>query len=535
MIKRKDILFDEDAKTRILSGLGKAAKAVGSTLGAGGNTVLIQSQHHTSGLTTTKDGVTVMRSIILDDNAEDLAVRLLRQAATRTVTQAGDGTTTSVVLAESMARNAFHLMESHNNVTTVAEYMLEIAEETVERLQDKSISISDNKDELVHVATVSANNDESLGKIIAGAYKSVGDDGVVTVETSRNQDTYFDVTKGIKFKRGWISPFHITNRRNQTVEMDNPLILVTDLKIPSVKSIEHLLKFAHTNGRPLLIIGELEPEAQQTIDHNIYKNGLKAAFVIPPSFGARREDQMADIALAVGAKYITHRTGANWNAIKDDVLGEANKIIITQSDTTIMHEDGEIKGAVIDKISDLKNQVKEESDENAIEALNERIANLSGQVATVYVGAKTDGELKEKKDRVDDAVLATKAALEQGILPGGGIALLKEVGEDVEGEKLDDYRLAKLIMNIAFTSPFNKIMENAGHDPNLVIEEFELMESYNKGYDVKHNTVGNMIDLGIIDPTKITCSALLNATSAATTIMKTNTVIIDIEDNENQR
>jgi chaperonin GroEL len=530
MIKKKDILFNEDAKARILSGLNKAAKAVGSTLGAGGNTVLIESNHHTSGLTTTKDGVTVMRSIVLPDNAEDLAVRLLRQAATKTVTQAGDGTTTSVVLAESMARNALHLMGPHNNVTTIAEHMVQIADETVEILKDKSISISGNRDELVHVATVSSNNDEYLGKIIAGAYKSVGDDGVVTVEQSRNQDTYFDVTKGIKFKRGWVSPFHITNRKNQTVEMDNAVVLVTDLKIPSAKSIEHLMKFAHTNGRPLLIIGELEPEAQQTIDHNIYKNGLKAAFVIPPSFGARREDQMADIALAVGAKYITHRTGANWNSIKEDVLGEAGKIIITQSDTTIMHEDGEIKESVIDKISDLKNQVKEESDENMIEGLNERIANLSGQVATVYVGAKTDGELKEKKDRVDDAVLATRAALEQGILPGGGIALLKEITSDPEMEKLDDYHLAKRVMNISFASPFNKIMENAGHDPKVVIDEFELMDSYNKGYDVKHNTVGNMIDLGIIDPTKITCSALLNATSAATTIMKTNTVIIDINE-----
>lgn len=546
-MKRKEILFNEKAKAKILSGLKKAEQAVGSTLGPAGNTVLIQSEYQTMGMTTTKDGVTVMSHIILEDNAEDLPVRQMRQAATQTVAQAGDGTTTSIVLAESMIRNAIERMGDHNNVTTVAAYMNEVAESTVGKLKDQSVSVSDNKDELKYVATVSVNNDEELGDIIANAYKEVGDDGVVTVEGSKTPETHHKVTKGIKFKRGWMSRFHVNNPKNGTAELDNPIILVTDLKIPSVKSIEKFLKQAVEENRPLLIIGELEMEAQQTIDHNIVKKVLKGAFVMPPSFGIRKEDQMDDIALAVGADFITHKTGSSWNAIKLTAAGTAHKVIISQSETTILSKDGDIKEEVIDRISDLKDQLKKETNEHEREALQERIANLSGKVATVYVGAKTEGELKEKRDRVEDAVLATRAALEQGILPGGGIALLKQVSNPFKTKswtqrlagilfkkKTGDYQLAKEIMAEAFKSPFNKIMTNAGKDPSLVYSEYDLDTSWERGYDVKNNTIGNMLDLGIIDPTKITCSALMNATSVATTLMKTDTIIIDAKEDESK-
>lgn len=544
-MKRKDILFGKDATSSILSGLDKATKAVGSTLGAGGNTVLIQSDYHTSGITTTKDGVTVMRSIILEDNPEDLAVRLLREAANQTVSQAGDGTTTSVVLAEVMARNAIERLGPNNNVTTVAEIMKNIAESTAEMLQEKSIPVSGNKEELFHVATVSANNDEEIGKIIADAYKAVGDDGVVTVENSKTQDTYFDLTKGVKFDRGLMSMFHITNHRNRIGELENPYVLVTDLKIPSVKSIERFLIKASENNRPLLIIGELEPEAMQTLDKNIVKGNIKAAYVLPPGFGASRENLMNDLAIAVGAEYITHRTGTDWGTVDMKALGEAHKVIISRSDTAIINNSEDLSLPVLERIGDLKNQEKKSESLVEMEQLRERIANLSGSVATVYVGGKTEGEVKEKRDRVEDAVLATSAALDQGILPGGGIALLRMARKVnlkkknrlqrmlswiLPNKKLSNQDLAREIMDIAFAAPFSKILENASRNPDAVYKN--LNSKFNEGYDVKHNMYGDMIEMGIIDPSKITCSALLNATSAAVTIMKTSALIYDKKEDE---
>lgn len=547
MSNKKKVLFGKEAEWPILEGIEIAAKAVKSTHGARGRTVLIESENHTEHITATKDGVTVLRSIHLKDNVNDLGVRLLRQAATKTVRDAGDGTTTATSLVWAIVSHAKDMIGPSNNVVEVTRNIEEISSKIVEKIKQSSIPA--NESIIQHVATVSANNDPVIGAIISDAYAAVGVDGVVMHQPSKNHETYFEVTDGIRMDRGLLSPRHVTNVKNISCEMDNPYVLVTDLKIPSIGAIQSIVEKALKDSRPILIIGEMEYEAMATFDKNIESGILRGAYIVPPQFGSKREDAMSDIAAALGATYITTKTGSDWSSVGPECLGQASTAQITRTGTTIrLNDDDGLRNVVAERVSMLKTQMESETADHEKENLRERIANLQGKVGTVFVGGRTDVEQKEKIDRVDDSVRATQAAIAMGVSPGGGIAYIDAIGRPdsisftTERSVLNwiisvlsrseteysDAKVAENIMIAALTAPFRQILENAGKNPDAIYATMDPASQF--GYDVRAEKFGNMVEMGIVDPTKVLISALENAVSTAVTIIMTSAVIAnDIE------
>lgn len=543
MEQKKEIYFGKEAEAKLMSGLNKAADAVASTHGARGRTVLIQSNQHTRGITVTKDGVTVMRSINLTDSVENLVVQLLRQAASRTVIEAGDGTTTATVLVRAIVTEVKKRIGKHNNIVDITRIMKETVDDVIKTLKEESVKISYGSKELLDVATVSANNDKELGEIIFNAYTAVGEDGVVTIENSKDNETYFELIEGIKLERSILSPIHINNFKNHTCELEDPYIIVSDMKIKSAKQIEKFIIRAIEDDRPLFIIGDLDQEARQTINMNIQNKTIKAAFIEPPSFGINRTEQLQDIAIAVGAKYVSTHTGDSWDAAHISSMGTAGKVIISRDSTSIQHTANSKNVAATNaRIVELKQMLEKEKDENEIKNLNERIANLSGKIAIVFVGANTDAEQKEKRDRVDDSVLAAKAALKDGVSAGGGIALLNVYGPIPKMSKLEaffiffvpkgkasDKLVAHQALETAFQAPFKQILENAGKDYIDIMDKLYNINSERAGYDVKAEAIVDMFDMGIIDPTKIIVSALKNAVSTASDILTNSAIIANHE------
>lgn len=524
-MSKKEILFGDEARAKLMSGIELIAKAVGSTMGAQGNTVLIESQMHTGGLTATKDGVTVAKSIVdLSDPTEEMAVRLMRQAATRTADIAGDGTTTAIVLANAIIQESqLYIKDRDVNMTEVCRYIKSFSKTIIDGLDRASISITDKN--IHHVATVSANNDPELGKIISDAYKAVGNDGIVKVHNSKNHETFSKETDGITFERGLLSPYLMTDRKKKVSDSDNCLVLVTDLKIVSVMQIASLIDHSVKTDKPLIIIGELEMEAMSTFNHNVNKGFVKGCYITPPSFGDRRSSLMSDIAVAVGATYISERTGSSWEDITVEYLGSADRVVVDMESTSII-SDEKNSDKVVKLVSDLKEMLAEENDAQEKGSLHERISSLCGKVSTIYVGGDTDIEQKEKRDRVDDAVLATRAAIDEGILAGGGIALLDQGSFAIESSS-NSSLIASIILSEAMWAPFNTIVTNAGKHPEDIRANGEIGDG--SGYDVKSEVYGDMIKMGIIDPTKVTKIALKNAVSVATTIMSTSAIITNVE------
>jgi len=532
-MKKKRILFGSEASNKLRIGIEKIEKAVGSTLGARGRTVLIESEMHTAGITATKDGITVARAINLEDPTEQLAVRLIRQAAHMTASQAGDGTTTSVVLAAAMiretdallnARRWFWQKKNNYNITEITRNMDIIANNIAREILEDTTNVDQAL--LYNVATVSSNNDEVIGKAIGDAYKKVGKDGIVLADNSKTEKTHTTLTKGTQFKRGLLSPFHMTNSAKQVCEMTNVAVLVTDLRIPSAVVIQPIIDYVLASGKSLLIVGELEKDARETLDHNISRGLLRACYVNPPDFGDRRTDMMSDLAVATGGKYVTERTGSDWSSIGFKDLGVAKRVVVDRETTSIMHENEDAAEAVQTLVADLRKQLKEGENESEKEIIDARIANLCGSIATIYVGGKTDVEQKERRDRVDDAVLATKAAMEEGISPGGGVTLLDWSNDIFIDEDNINMIAAKKIMSAALKAPFNQIMINAGKNPKEIIAIHNVGGGW--GYDVKEERSGGMIEMGIIDPTKVVRKSLLNATSVAETTLMTSAIITDI-------
>lgn len=520
----KQILFGDEAKSKLASGISKISEAVGSTMGARGQTVLIQSEQHTGNITATKDGVTVAKSIVLKDPTENMAVMLMRQAATMTASLAGDGTTTSVVLANSIIEEANkYVSDVSVNTTEVCRSIKDQSEEIISNLDDMSIKVTDEN--LYHVATVSANNDPELGEIIANAYKSVGEDGVVKVSNSKDMKTYSKETSGITFDRGLLNPYIMTDLERRRADHEDCLVLVSDLKIPSVQVISHLIEYSLEVGKPLVIIGELDQEAQSTINHNVHTGRIKCCYVIPPSFGDRRNDLMSDIALAVGGIYVSEKTGTSWESVRHNHLGTAKRVVVDMESTTIIQHSEQDK-AVSEKVKSLKDQLSKATSPEEKGSLHGRISSLCGKVSTIYVGADTDVEQKEKRDRVDDAVLATRAAIDEGILPGGGVALIDQVSFSIEDDS-NSVVTASLILGQALLSPFKTIIKNSGLSPDNITENGDVGDG--KGYNVKTDKYGNMIEMGIIDPAKVTKTALKNAVSVATTILMTSAIITNDE------
>lgn len=515
----KEIHFGDDGQKKLKSGIKKIAGAVKSTLGARGRTVLIESENHVGGITVTKDGVTVAKSINLYDPTENLAVIMMRQAADKTATVAGDGTTTSIVLAEAIIDAADKYINPEHNVTEVIRKINSITKNVVSNLDKRSKKVSGRR--LYDVATISANNDPEIGKMIGDAFSEVS---LVTVENSMNSETRVEIINGMRIERGYTSTYFINDHKKQECVLENPYVLICDHEINNISNLEKILAPIVSQGRSLLIIGNLGPNALQTLNVNVYQGKIKACNIIPPSFGYRQKDLLKDLAVALGGTYFSEDTGDDLSIINLVDLGRASKIIVKKDMTVFMHN-SEVKEEIDNHIVDLKSMIDQTDDKVDREFLRERIANISGGIGVIYVGAQSDIEQKEKRDRIDDAVYAVMAALEDGILPGGGIALA-ECASMIN----DNDDVASQIMYDALIAPFNQILINAGKNPKSIA--LNMFENKGWGYDVKNEKAGDMIKMGIIDPTKVTKNALLNAVSVATTIMSTNAIITNIRADE---
>jgi chaperonin GroEL len=518
----KEISFEEEARKKLIGGVNKIADAVKSTLGARGRTVLIESENHIGGVTITKDGVTVAKSIALMDPTEDLAVRIIREAAEKTATEAGDGTTTAIVLTQAIIAEAQKRIKKEMNLTDIIRNMQDTTDFIIKALDKKKKKITAKK--LVDVASISANNDKEIGNIIAKAYDLVGINGVVTVENSDGGDTWFSTSEGMRLKRGYMSRYFITDQKTEECILENPHILVLNSTVENMSSIEHVLADVLQNGKSLLIIGDVDAKVMNTLNLNKVRNGLKVCVIQPPEFGWKKDQMMQDIAIATGATYFSEDTGDNFQLVRLEDLGSARKVIVDNANTVIVRKEDEHLESQLNNHMESLWEMHETSKEQ--EFIKKRIAMISGKIGVIHVGANSDIEQKEKKDRVDDAVCATRAALEDGILPGGGIAL-KEIADDLA--KLgagESQRVSMAIMEKALKAPFYQILTNAGIETKLIEPNLDP----GTGYDVKNDKYGNMIKLGIIDPCKVTKSAVRNAISIASTILSTNAIITNVRE-----
>jgi len=509
----KNLLFDQEGRDKLFKGIEKIAKAVKSTLGPSGQTVLIESPQHTHGITVTKDGVTVAKSVSLLDPTEHLAVRIMKEAAERTASNAGDGTTTAIVLTEALVKAGAELITEDK--TQVLRDLVEDTNLIVSNLKAKAKKVSTKV--LKDVATISANNDEALGSIIAEVYKKVGKHGIVAVDKSETSETYYDYTNGLKIDRGYQSSLFVNNQKKDECIMEDCYILVSDAPIENILNIENVLKPVIQDGKKLLIIAPASTNVVNTLAANVMKNNLKICVVPPPNFGYKQHELMQDIAVSVGATYFSEKTGDDLSLMTVNDLGHCAKVIVGR-DSTVVIKDNEVNADIIkDRIQELKAAHKNATKKEDKEFILSRIASLKGGVGVIFVGGNTDLEQKELYDRVDDAVCAVRSALEEGIIPGGGLALLRESLE------LDESTVSKQIMKQALQAPIKQIWSNAGQEFSGY--EFKKTDPANAGYDVKNSEYGDMYEMGIIDPLKVTRSALQNAVSVAVTLLSTNAII----------
>lgn len=517
----KDLCFDEDARQKLINGITSISKAVKSTLGPRGKTVLIESTSHTGGLTVTKDGVTVAKSIDLYDPVENLAVRMMKEAATKTATVAGDGTTTAIVLTEALVTSGMTYMDTDANSTEVISYLRSKTASIVESLTKISREVTDSM--LLDVATISANSDKTLGNIIAKAYKDVGKDGIVTVERSQNSKTYAEVTNGIKVDRGYSSPLFINNHKKDECILEDVKILVCDSEINNIMQLENVLKDVINNNDTLLIIGSCSGNMVNTLAANVVKNGLKFCNIPPPNFGYKQHELMQDIALSVGATYFSEKTGDDLSLIMPKDLGHAERVVVGRESSVIIT--GKTMGEDIStRVSELREQQDVTRNKGERDFINTRIASLAGGIGCIYVGGDSDIEQKEKFDRVDDSVCAVRSALQEGILPGGGLALWNLAPDIQDSYEDDNEEIADRILRKALRAPLVQILTNAGKDAYRIMGEEDLIDATH-GYDVKNERYGDMFEMGVIDPLKVTKNALINASSVATTILSTNAII----------
>lgn len=521
----KHLNFGEDGQKKLINGISQIASAVKSTLGPSGNTVLIESPHHTHGITVTKDGVTVAKAVDLLDPVENLAVRMMKEAADRTASSAGDGTTTSIVLTEALVKCGVNVLDTFNEVnkTEVLREMVNVTDEVVERLRKMSKKVT--KRRLLDVATISANNDRVIGKIIADVHGEVGKNGIVTVEKSQTSETYYETTNGIKVDRGYTSPLFINNHKRDECVMEDVYILVSDAEVSNILQIENVLKPIIQEGKKLLIIAPCSTNVVNTLAANVMKSNLSICNIIPPQFGYKQHELMQDIALSVGATYFSEKTGDDLSIIQADDLGHCSKVIVGRDSTVILKDEGDENDDVIKtRVEELWEQHKLTVHPDEKEFVLSRIASLTGGIGVVYVGGNTDLEQKELYDRVDDAVCAVRSALVEGILPGAGVALYNVANHISEYEYSDissSKKIAHAILDTALRAPLMQILMNAGLSIDDIYGDGEIVE----GYDVKNRVYGDVYKMGIIDPVKVTRSALQNAVSVAVTILSTNAII----------
>jgi chaperonin GroEL len=530
----KNLDFGDEGRKKLNQGITKISQAVKSTLGPRGRTVLIESTNHLGGLIITKDGVTVANDFFLDDAVENLSAQMMKEAARKTANTAGDGTTTAIVLTEAIVNAGNRHIDSGNNVSEVVKYINAYSKDVVNHLTKKSKKVT--KDVLNDVATISANNDKDLGRIISDAYNKVGDNGIVTIERSQNHETYATVTNGIKVDRGYTSNLFVTDNKNDESVLEDVYILVCDQEISNLLQLEVLLKTIVSENKKLLIIGPCSTNVVQTLAANVMRNGLKLCNIMPPQFGYKQHELMQDIALSVGAKYFSEKTGDDLSLISFEDLGHADKIISGTTQTVII-KNNQMTEEIKTRISDLKEQQANTDIVSDREFINERIASLSGSIGSIFVGANTDIEQKEKYDRVEDAVCAVRSALEEGIVKGGGLALFYS-REDLYNESFklmskeavnyDEITAINILLE-SLCSPLSQILQNAGLNIDEYYNVSTLSDSWilqqSSEYNVKTEEFGDFFEMGVIDPLKVTKTAFTNAVSVATTILTTNAII----------
>ncbi|WP_158974451.1 chaperonin GroEL [Cellulophaga sp. L1A9] len=524
----KDIKFDIDARDGLKRGVDALANAVKVTLGPKGRNVIISKSFGAP--VVTKDGVTVAKEIELADPLENMGAQMVKEVASKTNDLAGDGTTTATVLAQAIVKEGLKNVAAGANPMDLKRGIDKAVEAIVEDLAKQAKKVGDSSDKIKQVASISANNDETIGELIAKAFGKVGKEGVITVEEAKGTDTYVDVVEGMQFDRGYLSPYFVTDSEKMVSELENPYILLFDKKISSMKDILPVLEPVAQSGKPLLIIAEdVDGEALATLVVNKLRGSLKIAAVKAPGFGDRRKAMLEDIAILTGGTVISEERGFSLENASLDLLGTCEKISIDKDNTTIVNGAGvakDIKG----RVNQIKAQIESTTSDYDKEKLQERLAKLSGGVAVLYVGAASEVEMKEKKDRVDDALHATRAAVEEGIVAGGGVALVraKAVLAKLKAENPDEETGMQIVAR-AIEAPLRTIVENAGGEGSVVVSKV-LEGKGDFGYDAKAEVYTDMMKAGIIDPKKVTRVALENAASVAGMILTTECALIDIKE-----
>jgi chaperonin GroEL len=521
----KEIKFNIEARDLLKKGIDELADAVKVTLGPKGRNVVIDKKFGAPQVT--KDGVTVAKEIELSDPFANMGAQMVKEVASKTADDAGDGTTTATVLAQSLITVGLKNVTAGANPMDLKRGIDKAVIKVVENLKKQSQSIGDDNLKIEQVATISANNDNTIGKLIAEAMGRVKREGVITVEESKGIETYVEVVEGMQFDRGFISPYFITDAEKMEVSLDNPYILITDKKVSTMKDLLPVLEPVAQSGRALLIIAEdIDGEALATLVVNKLRGSLKIAAVKAPGFGDRRKEMLEDIAILTGGVVISEEKGLRLDGAKLEMLGRAEKITINKENTTIVNGVGE-KAAIQARVAQIKTQMENTTSDYDREKMQERLAKLAGGVAVLYVGASSEVEMKEKKDRVDDALSATRAAVEEGIVPGGGVAYIRAIAslEGLKGDN-DDETTGMLIVKRAIEEPLRQIVTNAGLEGSVIVQKVKEGKD-DFGYNARTDSYENLFKSGVIDPTKVTRVALENAASIAGMFLSTECVLVE--------
>ena len=521
----KDLKFNIEAREQLKQGVDQLANAVKVTLGPKGRNVIIEKKFGAPHIT--KDGVTVAKEIELTDPFQNTGAQLVKSVASKTGDDAGDGTTTATVLAQSICTTGLKNVAAGANPMDLKRGIDKAVAKVVEHIKAQSETVGDNYDKIEPVATVSANNDQEIGKLIADAMRKVSKDGVITIEEAKGRETTIGVVEGMQFDRGYLSPYFVTDTEKMECVMENPLILIYDKKISNLKEFLPILEPAVQTGRPLLVIAEdLDSEALTTLVVNRLRSQLKICAVKAPGFGDRRKAMLEDIAILTGGVVISEEKGLKLEQATIEMLGSAEKVTISKDNTTIVGGKGQ-KDLIKDRVNQIKAEIANTTSSYDKEKLQERLAKLSGGVAVLYVGAASEVEMKEKKDRVDDALCATRAAIEEGIVPGGGVAYIRAIQslDGLKGDNADETTGIKIVER-AIEEPLRQIVENAGLEGSVVVQKVREGEG-DYGYNARKDVYENLRESGIIDPAKVTRVALENAASIAGMFLTTECVIVD--------
>ena len=524
----KEILFNIEARNQLKEGVDALANAVKVTLGPKGRNVIIEKKFGAPHIT--KDGVTVAKEIELEDPYQNTGAQLVKEVASKTGDDAGDGTTTATVLAQAIVAEGVKNVTAGANPMDLKRGIDKAVAKVVESIKSQAKQVDDNYDSVEQVATVSANNDEVIGKLIADAVRKVSKDGVITIEEAKGTETSIGIVEGMQFDRGYLSPYFVTNTEKMECEMENPYILIYDKKISNLKEFLPILEPAVQSGRPLLVIAEdVDSEALTTLVVNRLRSQLKICAVKAPGFGDRRKEMLEDIAILTGGLVISEEKGLKLEQATLEMLGSAERVTISKDNTTIVSGSGDSQ-LIKDRCEQIKSQMATTTSDYDREKLQERLAKLSGGVAVLYVGAASEVEMKEKKDRVDDALCATRAAIEEGIVPGGGVAYIRAI-ESLTGLKADtpDEETGIAIITRAIEEPLRHIVANAGKEGAVVVQK--VRESAGDfGYNARYDRYENLLEAGVVDPAKVTRVALENAASIAGMFLTTECVIVDKKD-----